>query len=82
VIHRQSTPLDGRVISRERGDETIARYTEVDLDADPPRVKRSSPDVTTWGAGLAATPLRFPYNVTDKDNGSMQPVSGTDDDGR
>jgi len=77
VVYRQSTPLDGRVLSNSCGGETIARYVEVDLDADPPRIGKSSADVTTWSQSIDTTPLRFPYNVSDSDTENLLLIAST-----
>jgi hypothetical protein len=76
VVHRQPTPLDGRVLSNECGDETIARYAEVNLDSDPPQIGNSSADVTSHG-DVNATPLRFPYNVSDSDTENLLLITST-----
>lgn len=74
--HRER-PNDGTILSRECGDETVARYADVDLDVDPPRITQSSALPVSYGSDTRTTPLSFPYTVSNSDTESLLIVAST-----
>ena len=76
VIEKKPGPLRGRYVENPCGEETVARYAEVDLDADPPQITASSAEVVSWG-DYNVTPLRFPYKVTDEESENLLLIGST-----
>lgn len=76
VSKRGPAPSDGRVESGDCGDETIARYAEVDLDRKPPRITESSGATISLG-DIVTSPLAFPYTVTDTNTESLLLIAST-----
>ncbi|MFB8005194.1 hypothetical protein [Nocardia sp. NPDC056000] len=68
VVDRQPGLRTGTTVSGQCGGETTGRLAEIDLDTDPPKITGSNADPKAiWGSDDRATPLKFPYTVTDRD---------------
>jgi hypothetical protein len=77
-IKDEGPPLDGSYLEHPCGSETVGRYAEIDLDQTPPRIETSSSVPITWGDDAwRATPLQFPYTVTDTDSESLLIIGKT-----
>jgi hypothetical protein len=77
-VSERGRPLSGSLVDPACGDETVARYAEVDLDQDPPRIVASSSVETSWGGEeWRATPLKFPYVVSSSQSESLLIIART-----
>lgn len=84
ATEKKSEPLTGVTMENQCGDETVARYAEVDLDAEPPRIVDSSADVVSYGSvdpetdePLRTKPLQFPYTVKNDNTESLLIIANT-----
>jgi hypothetical protein len=72
TVWGRSAPLAGSSVSNECGDETIARFAEVDLDVSPPQIGASSAVETSLQFGdVRSNPLRFPYDASNSDTEAL-----------
>lgn len=76
VERREADPMIGTVVANDCGDQTVARYAEVDLDATPPQIGESSAVEAPWGE-LSTTPLVFPYEVSGSENENLLLIAST-----
>jgi hypothetical protein len=67
---QEAAPMAGSTVSNECGDQTIARYAEVDLDRSPPQITASSAIESSYG-DMSTSPLVFPYEVTSTENENL-----------
>ncbi|GLY99056.1 hypothetical protein Acsp02_63100 [Actinoplanes sp. NBRC 103695] len=78
AITDEGPPLKGSYLAHPCGDETVARFAEVDLDRTPPRIVASSAVPRSWGDDQwRTTPLVFPYEVSDTDSESLLVIAKT-----
>ncbi len=66
----------GPMVSNECGDETIARYADIDLDRKPPAITGSSATKQEIG-DTRAEPIKFPYVVSDTDPETLLLIAST-----
>jgi hypothetical protein len=79
VVERKPA-LAGSVVSNGCGGPIDARYAEFDLDNNPPRMSSSSSIPVMWGGEeWRATPLKFPYQVTDTQSESLLLIGTTEE---
>ena len=65
--------LSGTSLSNGCGGPTYGRYAEIDLDQEPPKIVASTtvPRAVSDDDGWRATPLKFPYVVTDTESETL-----------
>jgi hypothetical protein len=68
--------LKGPEVSNECGDETVARYAQIDLDRNPPAITGSSADKISLG-DARAEPIKFPYLVSATDPETLLLIAST-----
>jgi hypothetical protein len=77
VVERKPA-LTGSKVANGCGGTIDARYAEFDLDSNPPRISSSSSIPVMWGGEeWRATPLKFPYEVTDTESESLLIIGST-----
>ena len=70
--------LTGSSYSGQCGGGTEGRFIQADLSSDPPKIVKTNADpAVTWGsdAGVALTPITFPYTVSDDDSETFYVLS-------
>jgi hypothetical protein len=67
----------GPVVSNQCGDETVARYAEIDLDRNPPAIISSSATPVSVGADLEVEPIKFPYLVSESETETLLLIAST-----
>ncbi len=79
ALEQESSPLAGEVMDIPCGGQIEARYAQVDLDSMPPTIVRSSDEAIVWDPDLPirATPLQFPYEVTNEETEVLHLVAYT-----
>ena len=79
IVERKPA-LAGSVVANGCGGTIDARYAEFDLDSNPPRISSSSSVPVMWGGDdWRATPLKFPYQVTDTESESLLLIGTTNE---
>jgi hypothetical protein len=79
AVLERKPPIKGVSLSNQCGDETIARFAVVDLDREPPIITESTSKEMGWGDERWRTsPLKFPYEVTDKETETLLLIAKTD----
>jgi hypothetical protein len=78
VVRRQSAIIQGGSVTNQCGGPMEARYITVNLDSKPPRIVGSFPNrFPTQGEPWQATPIKFPYYVTDTSSEFFKIIAST-----
>ncbi|WP_433671573.1 hypothetical protein ACQP06_07850 [Nocardia sp. CA-136227] len=69
VTDRTAGPLHGIRVNGQCGSPITARYADIDLDTTPPKIVGSNADPAKYldEDHFSATPLTFPYKISDTD---------------
>jgi hypothetical protein len=82
VLHRNTGTIQGGVVTNQCGGPMEARWMVVNLDQTPPNIVVSYPDAFPPPSGQPwqATPIKFPYSVTDTDGEVFKIITYTHSD--